>query len=76
MNDYPETEIATAGNAQRKRHKKTQLEKPTSILKLPFISDGLSRVVSRIVRKSRVKARVVFMSGPSLQDKFVRSTYT
>ena len=73
-NVYPETEIATAGRAKRKRHKKIQSEKPTSILKLPFINCGLSWVVKRIVINlcgpwlSSTLAGAIFVRSCSVTD--------
>ena len=46
------------------------------MLKLPFISDRLSREVSGIVRKSKLDIRIVFSSGSSLKDMLVRSSFS
>ena len=81
LNEYPQEEIArargkTGRNGKTTTKEKKKKESPISGLKLPFIDDGLSRDVSRIVRKSKLDVRVVFSSGPSLKDMLVRSRFS
>ena len=74
-NNFPEEVIrrthAKTSKTSTRREKRNK--ESTVVLRLPFCSDSLDKVVRKTIKKSRLPIRVVYEQSASLKGKLVRS---